>query len=113
MISRIDYELALQNIEKRRLADLVNFIKGLPLFQTLSRTFLTKLTSQMQEIKVFKNKIMYREDEPVTKIYIVKEGNFEITRRVQVLQNQMVDKKDDDCHNILKDPLASKNYQQF
>ena len=64
----------------------------------------------MQEVKVFKNKIMYREDDPVTKIYIVKEGTFEVTRRVQVFQNTMQDKNDEDCHNILKDPLASKNY---
>ena len=117
VISKQNYEKALAEIQYRKVYEIASFVRGLPLFQKLSRKFIHRLSSLMTEQKFIKNKVVYREQDPAQYIYIVKDGLFSLTKKLDkdkgMLGKTPTEKEDEMIQEILQDPLASKNIQQF
>lgn len=57
-------------------------MKKIPLFYNLTRTYLSKLCLKVEFLEVNKDHILYREDDPADKVYIVKSGEFIITKKI-------------------------------
>lgn len=86
ILSKKEYNKSLDEIKYKRKLALVNYIKKLPLFNKLTRTYIGKLTDNTKELKVTKDCIIYKEGDPADKVYIVKEGEFVVSKKI-ILSN--------------------------
>ena len=62
VLSKKDFKKGLEQIEYRKLIEKINFIRELPLFSRLTRTYLSKFTYSFKELTVNKDKWLYKED---------------------------------------------------
>lgn len=81
-ITKHDYERTLQAIDQKRRALKVNFVKKIPIFSKLTRTFLTKLSYSLKPLNVTRDCYLFREGDPADKVFIVKEGEFIKTKKL-------------------------------
>jgi cAMP-dependent protein kinase regulator len=81
-ITKLDYERTLQAIDSKRRALKVNFVKKIPIFSKLTRTFLTKLSYSLKPLHVTKDCYLFREGDIADKVFIVKEGEFIKTKKL-------------------------------
>ena len=84
VLSKTEYKSALSEIERRKTNELINFIKMLPVFKKLSRTKLTTYTYNLKKIDCIREGYIYKEGDPANNIYIIREGEFQIQKRVKV-----------------------------
>lgn len=63
-------------IERRAYQDKINFLRSIPIFSQVSRTFLGKLTYYFQSKRLIKGSVLYRENDISEYVYIVKSGEF-------------------------------------
>ena len=68
--------------QKRHEAELMAFLKTLPLFKNFPNSLLKKLVCYFNPVSKIVHSFLYKENEPSTFVYIVKEGEFRCTRRV-------------------------------
>ena len=61
ILTRADYQKSLLEIDKRRLNEKINFVKSLPLFESLSRTYMTKFTYNLKKVEINKDGYIYKE----------------------------------------------------
>ena len=109
MLSKAAYYRSLEAIEKRKLNEKINFVKQLPLFNRLTRTYLNKFTWAFVEYTCFKGKLLYKEGEPAKSVYIVKDGIFQISKRAKIEEKD----QDKQMTEILINPLGSKQSQVY
>ena len=57
------------------------------MFHKLTRTFLGKLLLNFKPLKVNKDCYLYKEGDPAERVYIVKEGEFVVTKK-QIKKNK-------------------------
>ena len=81
-ITKQDYERTLAAIDQKRRALKVNFVKKIPIFSKLTRTFLTKLSYSLKPLKVTKGNFLFREGDIADRVFIVKEGEFIKTKKL-------------------------------
>ena len=65
----------------------VPVLKKLPLFNKLTRTYIGKLTDNTKELKVTKDCVIYKEGDSADKVFIVKEGEFVVSKKI-IVTNQ-------------------------
>jgi CRP-like cAMP-binding protein len=82
VLTRSDYEKTLSAIDSKRRGLKVSFVKKIPIFSKLTRTFLTKLSYSLKPLHVTKDHYLYREGDPADKVFIVKEGEFVVTKNL-------------------------------
>jgi hypothetical protein len=82
VLSKSDYERTLLAIDNKRRALKVNFVKKIPIFSKLTRTFLTKLSYSLKPLHVTRDCYLYKEGELADKVFIVKEGEFVVTKKL-------------------------------
>jgi CRP-like cAMP-binding protein len=98
-LSRVDYEKTLIAIDNKRRGLKITFVKKIPIFSKLTRTFLTRLSYSLKPLKVTKDHYLYREGEPADKVYIVKEGEFVVTKKLV-----SAGKQNENIQEILENP---------
>jgi len=81
-LSREDYAAALIEIENKKKAAQVNFVKNIPIFSKLTRTFLTRLSHFFKPLNCTKDYFLYREGDPADRVFIVKEGEFVVSKKL-------------------------------
>lgn len=104
VLTKSAFDEAIGKIERRSLNDKVNFLRSIPMFSLLTRTSLAKISCSLQRITVKKSSYLYREGEPAKSVYIIIEGQMELTKTLiyKGIKSEKVE-------NIFKDPLkASK-----
>ena len=112
-LDKSDYRDALYEIERKNRIEKVNFIKGLPIFSKLSRTYLTKFASNIKTMTCNKDQILYRQGDPVGRVYIIREGEFEISKKLQEKQTDSVNDTSEELRQLLNDPLLNKQQNCF
>lgn len=80
VLSKQDFNIVLGQIEKKKLNEKIQFLRSLPFFSALTKTSVSKLTYQFKDMSLIKNQYLYREGEPAEYVYIVKNGQFEVTK---------------------------------
>jgi len=66
----------------------VNFVKNIPLFSKLTRTFLSRLSYYFKPFNCTKDSFLYREGDVAEKVFIIKEGEFIVTKKLIVKNKQ-------------------------
>ena len=59
----------------------VNFIKTIPLFNNLTRTYLMQFSYNFKVLNCNKDQLIYQQGSPANFVYIVQDGLFEVTRK--------------------------------
>jgi len=77
--------------EKRILAEKVNYLKVIPFLKDITKTKLSKLTYFFEEIPFKRGQIVYKEGEECKFVYIVKEGEFELYKRMPLDGSELID----------------------
>ena len=67
------------------------FLQRVPLFSGWSEAALNRLASLLQHRKFIKNEAVYQRDQPITEIYIVQSGEFDIKRPERKPAKQIID----------------------
>lgn len=106
ILSKKEYNKSLDDIKYKRKQALVNYIKKLPLFNKLTRTYIGKLTDNTKELKVTKDCVIYKEGDLADKVYIVKEGEFVVSKKIIVMNKQ-----NEDIDEIKKNPKRASMVQ--
>ena len=99
VLSKADYKKSLFEIEKKRQAEKSNFIKNIPFFSKLTRTFLNKLSYNFKTLYMTKDAFLYRQGDLADKVFIVRKGKFVVTQNLTCKNRQS-----ENIQEILKDP---------
>lgn len=102
VLSKLDFNKVLGVIEKKKHNEKVQFLRSLPFFSQLTKTSLGKLTYQFEDFPTIKNQILFREGEPAEYAYIVKQGQYEVTKTLT-----LADDKQKATMRIFSNPLRA------
>ena len=94
VLNKVDYQKSLVEIDRKHISEKVNFIKTLPVFSKLTRTFLSKFTLLIKPQKVNNHHLLYKQDDPADRVYIVKSGLFEISCKLKVPKDDTKQKEE-------------------
>ena len=64
------------------LNDKVSFLKSLPYFARWTKVSLAKLSYFFHEMTLNRNQFAYRQDEPSARVYLIREGEFEMSKKI-------------------------------
>lgn len=87
-MGRDDYERVLTKIEQKNKQKVNDFLRSLPFLTSWTNTALNKLQLSFETKNFFRNQMVYREGTVADVIYIVKEGEFELTKLKTHLKEQ-------------------------
>lgn len=80
---------------------LIEYFKSIPFLSNNSKTYLTKVQYSFEQRNYIRNQQVYFEGDPSDYVFLVKNGEFEITKRITYkLKNS--DKNKSDCLKLLK-----------
>lgn len=82
ILSKNDFNRALGAIERRKYNERIIFLQSLPYFSKLTKTSLGKISFQFVDRPIIKGQVLYKEGEDAEYVYLVKEGQFEVTRMI-------------------------------
>ena len=110
VLTKEAFELVIGKMEKRILNDKINFLRNIPVFSLLTRNSLAKITCSLGKKVITKDSYLYKEGDPAKSVYIVINGEFEVTKTI-VYQN----KTEESVDSIFKDPLkaSKKTHSMF
>ena len=77
-LEKDEYQLILEQIHEKSLAEILNFFQGLPYFKHWSRKGLAKLQLMFDHKEITRNQILFKCGDPANEIYIIKEGDFDV-----------------------------------
>lgn len=103
VLSKKDFNKVLGIIERKKYNEKIQFLRSLPYFSQLTRASLGKLIYQFTDIKTLKDQILFREGEPSDFVYLVKEGQFEVSRSLMHPKKPI----EEQTKTILSNPLRS------
>lgn len=82
VLSKKEFLKSLEDIKQKKKAALVNWIKNIPLFTKLTRTYLGKLSDNTKEIKITKDFLLFKEGDTADRVYIVRDGEYVVTKKI-------------------------------
>lgn len=77
-------------------------MKNIPIFSLLTRTALGKLTYFFESKRIAHHSFLYSEGDPADFVYIIKTGEFQVTKRII-----RVNQKEENINDILDNPLKA------
>lgn len=77
--------------EKKKLAEKVNYLKDIPFLKDITKTKLAKFTYFFEEKEFRRGQVVYTEGQPCKFVYIVKEGEFELQKKMQPYSKKPID----------------------
>lgn len=79
-ISKAGFEKARDETDRKARNELVNFIKRIPLFESTTRTSITKLTQKLHDVTCNRGQVLFNQGDKADKVYIVRSGEFIVTK---------------------------------
>ena len=84
--SEIKFQKNKDSIDKLHLQDLSKFLKDCELFKSFTLKTLSRLATEFDELHLSKSKVVFDEGDPVDCFYIVKDGEFQLQKRISAEQ---------------------------
>ena len=100
VIKNSDYKHILGSLHMQKKTELAEFLRQMPYISHWSITHLSKLSEIMEKISVIRNQFIIKEKEKVKYIYMIKTGEFEITKNYSKMDQES--KKMDYKQKVLK-----------
>lgn len=108
-LSKDDFSRILAKVEVKLANDNIDFFLNIPLFSSWSRNLIHKLLYRIDKKKFQRDQYVIKEGEPIQEVYIIKEGEFEVTSKIPDNKNEnlkLTEKLQD--RNYLKKFLSPK-----
>lgn len=86
-LNRDDYEKIILPIEEKKLNDRINFLRGFPFLQHLSKQTVSKMTYSIKEVEFNRGNTVYHEGEKANGIYLVYNGEFKVYKRLEIKES--------------------------
>ena len=106
VIDRKNYEKVLGQAEQRRMLRKMDFFASLSFLSHFSKPKLNRILPSFYKMKLKRHQVVYHQGAPAEKIFIVKQGEFEVTRkcRPHKIQTKAQRKEEQDqlIHKMLK-----------
>ena len=106
VLTKADYNNVIGKIERRVYNEKINFLRNIPVFQLLTRTSLGKLTYYFEYKHHIRDAIVYKEGDPADYVFIVKNGEFQATKRI--IHSELKQEKIED---IMQNPLKANRHK--
>lgn len=101
VLNRSDWRRSEHDIKRRKTSEKVQFVKKIPVFGKLSTTYLNqRLMPHFFDVDVLKHQVIMKEGDPADKVYIIKEGEFAVSKKL-VQRDKVVEKN---IQDILDNP---------
>jgi CRP-like cAMP-binding protein len=84
VLEKQDFKRIIGEVTERRLAEVVSFLRSLPMFAQMTRKSLTKLSYYFKQRLFTRKQVVYREGEEADLVYFVKEGEFQLLKKVRL-----------------------------
>jgi CRP-like cAMP-binding protein len=93
-MSKHDYHRSLIKIEQKKMNKIIDFFLKLPYFSHWTKTSVAKLQYSF-ELKTFnQGHIVFHEGSKASSVYIIKSGDFEVSRTVKLFQKKELNIKE-------------------
>jgi len=83
VIEKRDFKRCLNKIEDKKTEEKIKWLRSTPFYGKWSRTQITKHLLNIIPIVVHKDKVLMKEGEKTSHIYLIREGEFELIKRVR------------------------------
>lgn len=110
VMSKEDYKKVLQKIEARNLKKLIEFFKSIPFMSKNSKSALTKLNYSFEQRSFIRHQEIYKEGDTSDWVYLVKSGEFEITKKIKVQLKPTAKQSSAECKKFLKHKRGKKSF---
>ena len=84
VLSKKDFVRILGNFTNKRFDEMTEFLKKLPIFNGWSMNSLVRLSYLFKISKLKRNQRLFREGDPADSVFIVKSGEFELTKEIMI-----------------------------
>jgi CRP-like cAMP-binding protein len=84
ILSKKDFVRILGNFTNKRFDEMTEFLKKLPIFNGWSMNSLVRLSYLFKISKLKRNQRLFREGDPADCVFIVKSGEFELTKEIMI-----------------------------
>ena len=84
VLDKINYQRILSSIMRKKRLELVEFLQSLSLFSQITKGSLVKFSYCFEEKTIKKDKLLFTEGETLENLYLIKEGEVIISKKVQV-----------------------------
>lgn len=101
VMTKSDYQKVLSRIEARNLKKLIEFFKSIPFMSKNSKTILTKLHYSFEQKYFIRKQVVYKEGDKSDWVYLVKSGEFEVTKKLKVQLKKNCDENMAECKKLL------------
>lgn len=91
VLSKKCYEKVFLIKEKKKLTEKVGYLKDIPFLKDVTKTKLSKFTYFFEEKTYKRGQILYEEGDACKHVYIVKEGEFELKKKMPVPKGKKID----------------------
>ena len=99
-LSKADFIKFQTSQDHKKKMELINFIRKIDLFSKLTNVTLFKFSMYSKPKTCFKDFYLFKEGQPANAVFIIKSGEFLVTRRLVYTSNP--DSKPSDVLNIKK-----------
>ena len=89
-LNKEDYLKFIHRVDQDKQLGINAFLKELPFFSHWSSKFLNKLRYYLEEIHLIRNQKIYSEGDHASHVYLIREGEFLLTKTVPVKQEHEV-----------------------
>ena len=83
-LCKSDYMRVLGHLSSKKLEEMISFFVSLPTFSGWSKRSLIKLSYYFRTVKFKRNQVIFLEGDPAESVYIVKKGEVEISKQINV-----------------------------
>eukprot|EP00347_Sterkiella_histriomuscorum_P005721 403355524 len=81
-LDKFDYETSLMKIERKHQNKILEFMMDIPCFRLFTKNSILKFSYYLQKEKFKRNQALYSAGQKANFIYIIKSGEFEMTRKL-------------------------------
>jgi CRP-like cAMP-binding protein len=85
VLAKHDFKRINGEVTERRLSEVVSFLRSLPMFAPMTKESLTKLSFYFRQRQFTRKQVVYREGEQADVVYFVKEGEFQLLKKVRLI----------------------------
>lgn len=82
VLDKAEYLRLLGKLEQQKLQELVNFLQSLPLFRDWGKMSTQRVSYYFTPVSYIRKQVVYRSQDTANYVYIVKQGEFELSQNV-------------------------------
>ena len=84
ILSKNGFDRIIGELEKQKIMNKIQFLKQFEFFKFIPNSKLMSLLMDFEELIIYKNHYLYKEGDQINEIYLLKKGEVEITKQIDL-----------------------------